>query len=521
MARLLLVAALAVASAAAAAADPAPLARPRHAARARRHAGTASGASPSSSSSSPSSPLLSYLESGYTRLPSADPSNDAASIVAWRPPSPWYDANESLIKAAFPSCQHPHWCDAPHNDTAAVQSALHAFHNPPDCDAARFLVLTGEWPSGLGSTLHIHAYTLALAVSDNRVVVLDPDMGWPFAASRTLCGCDVVGKPCGGGGGDVSTTSSSSTVSTNMDCLFVPLSRCPLPPNWRSAPHWRLGAADRVMQAASVSEVDGISQCEATVQARAGPLAAYADRPPSFWHANLVAYIARPRPSTLARIVAPAMSNAFWESGGVPPRPLAAVFMRAGDKGSEAALVPAAKYFAELQPVAAKLNVSSVYLSSDDGAAIHGAIDAFCAPTAARSSPTAARSSFCRPHFIDWHRPTGGVTFDQLMSWAGTWRMDQLVRLAVADLFITSMADVTVGTLSSNWCRSSDALRRAAGRGRVPYVTPERTLYYSVCENVEDGAREHGKHVADAPVMTARLRAATEASGRGGEGKEG
>ena len=85
-------------------------------------------------------------------------------------------------------------------------------------------------------------------------------------------------------------------------------------------------------------------------------------------------------------------------------------------------------------------------------------------------------------------------------------------RLAVADMYITACADVVTGTLSSNWCRTADALRRAAGRGRVPYVTPEKALYYSVCPNVEDTAPDHGKHVVDWPATTAALRRATESS---------
>jgi hypothetical protein len=411
------------------------------------------------------------------------------------------------VAAAFPACQHPEWCDTPYvDDTAAAQAALHAHHNPPDCDGARYLVVTGEWVSGLGSTMHIHAYTLALATSDNRVLVLDPAMGWPYASSPSLCDCAAVGAPCGDG--------TTSTL-TNMDCLFVPASRCPPPPNWRAAPRWRLGAPDRVMQADSVSEVAGISQCEASVQVGGGagsPLARFADRPPSWWQAQLIAYITRPRPSTLARILAPAMANAFWNTGGIPPRPLASVFMRGGDKGAEAALQPGGAYFDALAPVAAALNVTHVYLSSDDGALIHAAIDGYA--SSRRGAPASPPPRYT-PHFIDWHRPTGGATFAELMSWAGSWRMDQLVRLAVADFYITAMADAAAGTLSSNWCRAPDALRRAAGRGRVPYATPEGTLYYSVCENVEDGAREHGKHVADWPAMTAVLRGATPGSWEG------
>lgn len=41
--------------------------------------------------------------------------------------------------------------------------------------------------------------------------------------------------------------------------------------------------------------------------------------------------------------------------------------------------------------------------------------------------------------------------------------MNELMRLALVDLFITVQADAFVGTLSSNWARLADELRRANG----------------------------------------------------------
>jgi hypothetical protein len=59
------------------------------------------------------------------------------------------------------------------------------------------------------------------------------------------------------------------------------------------------------------------------------------------------------------------------------------------------------------------------------------------------------------------------------MCWA---RIADLTRLALADLAITAQADVLVGTLSSNWPRLADELRRAGGKARVPVATPEGRL---------------------------------------------
>lgn len=466
--------ALVVLSALAATATPTPTSTTtRHAPRPRRR----------------TSPITDYLFSGYH--PSF--SSNLSSIVAYTPPSPWFDAaSTTTLPSLFPSCQHSEWCDTPYTDTLAVQAALHAAQHPADCAAARMLVVTAEWTSGFGSTLAIHAYTLALALSDNRVLVRAPDAGVPFSP-RSLCACDRIGHACDGS-------------ISSLDCLFIPLSHCTPPADWRStAPRWTLGSSARIVQAPSMSEVDAISQCEATVQARPpSPLARYADRPPSWWHAQLLAYITRPRPATLTDIVAPAMASTFWRHGGLPPRPLVAVFVRGGDKASEATLVGPAAALAAATPIAAKLNASHLYVSSDDAALIDGVADAVQGEA---SSP-----SFPNLYWIDSQRPLGGAQFTEMMSWANTWRMERVVRLAVADLYITAMADVVGGTLSSNWCRTADALRRAAGRGRVPYATPEGSLYYSVCENVLDDAPLHARHVAEWPQMTARLRAATEGS---------
>ena len=443
---------------------------------------------PSGRPTTSSSPALDDLMAGYTRQPGSPPDDDAA-IVSWTPPSPWFDT-APIVNASYPTCQHEDWCDAPYADTAAFQAALHAHQNPPDCASARHLVLAGEWTSGLGSTLHIHAYMLSLAASDNRVLTLAPDQGWEYAPS-SACGCADVGRPCG--------DTASSTV-TNKDCWFVPASRCAPPAGWQTAPEFALGRPDvAIMRAHSVSELFGVSQCELSVQAGPGsPLAAWRERPPSWWQAQLIKYITRPRPSMIQRIILPAYMNAFWETGGVPPRPLASVFMRAGDKGSEAALLPVQTYMDELDPIATKLNIRHVYLSSDDRAMIDAAVD--------------AHGSRYKFHFLDMHRQPGGASFSQVMSWAGMWRMEHLVRLALGDAFITAAADAQIGTLSSNWCRLTDHLRRAAGRARVPYGSPEKRLYYAVCPNVEADADQHAKHLVDWPVQSGALRIAVAPS---------
>ena len=133
-------------------------------------------------------------------------SSDLSSVYSWDPPaataactaeeeeeeegssstsssssssSSWFDSQD--WGSLYPRCtQADEWCDAryPRGETDAVQRALHAHQNPVDCDRARLLVLSEEYSSGLGSSLHIHAYMLSLAISDNRVLVVDPGARW-------------------------------------------------------------------------------------------------------------------------------------------------------------------------------------------------------------------------------------------------------------------------------------------------------------------------------------------------------
>jgi hypothetical protein len=59
-----------------------------------------------------------------------------------------------------------------------------------------------------------------------------------------------------------------------------------------------------------------------------------------------------------------------------------------------------------------------------------------------------------------------------------SWRMNELVRLALAHMYISAPADVVVGTLSSNLARLADEFRRANGKVRIPQLNPEMPAVY-------------------------------------------
>jgi len=572
-------------------------------------------------------------ESSYSSQPSSSSSSTTAAAAASSSSPSWFDSQD--WGSLYPRCtQADEWCDAryPRGETDAVQRALHAHQNPADCGRARLLVLSAEYSSGLGSSLHIHAYMLSLALSDNRVLVVDPAARWEYAP-RGLCSC----------GGDVEElprTCEPGTVLSNKDCFFLPASRCPLPSSgdWRTtAPQFAPGSDARVMQARSFYDFFGVSQCDIMVLARemttrtkreggndtgaapvsgrgavaaanassaptaittasaaaadpssssvssssssppkpgetarerihrrdraaaAAALAAFADRPPSWWLAQLMKYMLRPRPRVLRDFVAPMQARAFGgltqndgkkdgnattssPSSPLLPHPLASVFIRGGDKGKESALLPAQAYLDELEPLAEKLGIRDLYVSSDDGDAIKAVRRAYggfaespgssggndpLGAAAADDDDDAngdgkkqetrnrkeARRQY-RVHSIDWPRPRGGVTYAQVLAWRDRPEMEDMVRLALADVFVTAQADVQAGTLSSNWCRVGDMLRRANGRGRLPYVTPERPaqLWVASCESVEPEGKDYAARAAEFPRARAKLWEATAPS---------
>jgi hypothetical protein len=402
-----------------------------------------------------------------------DPTHQGASS-AWEPAASWFRAQP--MATLFPSCQHPQWCDDQYDpaETDRVQRALWAHQNPVDCNAARYMVLDSSWApphwrAGLGSSLHMHMYFLALALTDDRILVAGDDLDWAYAGDGSVCGppSDAAGsKP------------------RYLDCLFLPSTRCALDVAAQAdAPLvTSLHQPDRVVRLRPYHSLLGTSFCELTVQASTPPLAAFRDAPPSWWYAQLAKFVVRPTEHTLRHLVWPLQQAAFYRTAGRLPHPLAAMFIRAGDKGSEAPLQSVDDHFAALAPLARKLNIKDVYVGSDSAACLAEAVERF--------------GSTYTIHYINWQRPGGGLAMEDVEAATGSGsRMADLTRLAIADLAITAQADVLVGSLSSNWPRLADELRRAGGKARVPVATPEGRLYYSLCEETAGGQIGSPQHM--------------------------
>ena len=222
-----------------------------------------------------------------------------------------------------------------------------------------------------------------------------------------------------------------------------------------------MNMTDRVVHLAAnfMFPFTSLSAPNLAVQSNHPGLAAHASKPKRWWYAQLEKFALRPSDFTLDNLVWPLQQNAFYRTRGVLPHPLAAVFIRAGDKFKEAPPKSVDSHFAELAPLAAKLGIKDVYVGSDSHERIAEALEKY--------------GDTYTIHFINWHRPPGGMTYQDVLSSQRSWRMEELVRLALADLLITVQADIFVGTLSSNWADLGDDLRRVNGKAWMPHLNPE------------------------------------------------
>jgi len=307
--------------------------------------------------------------------------------------------------------------------------------------------------------------------SDNRILVPADGLDWHYAAPD-LCkqaqrfASDRASRshhsraPHNTG---AAGSAQPPTLPRYLECFFLPTTRCRLPRDWRSKakPMTTMNMTDQVVHVAAnfAFSFANTAAHNLAVQSNHPVLATHANKPKRWWYAQLEKFALRPSDYTLKHLVWPLQQNAFYRTQGVLPHPLAAVFIRAGDKFKEAPPKSVDSHFAELAPLAAKLDIKDVYVGSDSHDRIAEALEKY--------------GTTYTIHFINWHRPPGGMTYQDVMTSRTSWRMVELVRLALADLFITVQADVFVGTLSSNWAELGDDYRRVSGRAWMPHLNPE------------------------------------------------
>jgi hypothetical protein len=148
-----------------------------------------------------------------------------------------------------------------------------------------------------------------------------------------------------------------------------------------------------------------------------------------------------------------------------PDRPFASMFVRAGDKHTEARPREPHEYFTALWSLSHNLTepVRSVYVGSDSALLLNRILQDY-------------RDDWNLSWMGNFRGATGSFgREEQSVSFTADIELRSLITLA--DIYISSAADVLVGTLTSNQCRLMDELRKVQGKARMPYVTPEGVLH--------------------------------------------
>lgn len=369
-----------------------------------------------------------------------DGDDDESAYTTW---SPWQPLDTLNRWSGQLSCQHPEFCDDLYNleDTAAISKLIYGHQHPRDCSNSKFLIIEREWHAGLGSTIHIKAYSLLVALMSGRILVDSPDIQWTM-------------------------TFAASCESQDWACYFAPLTNCTLPADWKSKavaftsitghsndPYVSSSATMNLADAQGIGSVRPTSLLGSN---------GYNQKPASWWMTQATGYVARPNTRTLQAVCY------IWDcivGGGAhqkqPQRPFAAMFIRRGDKWWESRLREPFEYFDLLEGLDRNLSepIKTVYVGTDDPKML---------------------SQIVREYSTDWdliwmgyHRSSQGSQHHEEVARYHTAKMELQVLLTLAEVFISASADVLVGTLSSNQCRLMDELRKLQGKGRMPYLTPE------------------------------------------------
>jgi len=288
----------------------------------------------------------------------------------------------------------------------------------------------GEWE--VLSMLRV--FFITLAIIEGRVLMLPDNAEWAF------------GRTCR---------------PATWECHFEPITNCRTSlhaPDWKNAPE--------------IHQVNNASLVEHRV-VKFGKSYMNADFPPEgwsregetpppfsskdiyWWHAQLIKYTVRPNKRTM-KIVEKEMRKVFPPYGYIP-HPIISMYVRHGDKFTEATEHPFHEYMALVNTFTQEHpEITNIYLGSDDPAVINEAL----------TNTSYLKYKF---YYIKTKRTNEGPM--QLVH--SFWSGKELIRVSLANLFIQIQGDVFSGTRSSNFCRLIDELRKAGGKARAPYLTPE------------------------------------------------
>jgi hypothetical protein len=369
---------------------------------------------------------------------------DKEPYTSWTPWQP----EETLMRWSHQlTCQNAEFCEELYNldDTATISQLIYDHQHPRDCSQSKFLIIESEWHAGFGSTIHIKAYSVLIALMSNRVLIDSPDIQWTMTFAAT---CE----------------------SQDWACYFAPLTNCTLPNKWRSTAVAFTSVKGQsndqyVFSSAAMNLADapGIGNVKLDIDWFGS--SAFNTKPASWWMTQATGYVARPNERTLRAVCY------IWDcivgSGQnkqQPQRPFAAMFIRRGDKWWESRLREPFEYFDLLEGLDRNLSepIKTVYVGTDDPKMLSQIVHEY--------------SSDWDLTWMGYHRSSQGSQHHEEVARYHTAKMELQVLLTLAEVFISASADVLVGTLSSNQCRLMDELRKLQGKGRMPYLTPENEL---------------------------------------------
>jgi hypothetical protein len=350
------------------------------------------------------------------------------------------------------SCSSEPWCAALYDRATvnATQELIHASQNPANCSSARYLVLSEDWGAGLGSMLHSRAMALHAALLERRVLLYhparfvspwtDPRDSLPLCAQR------------------------------QFECYVAPLTHCRLPPALErnaslALPWFAPNSQEQYTQSNYHFVLYRLGFREDSILPLALPGASARVRamPGPWWMSMLMQYLLRRNDAFHAERVAPLVQRTVPANVIAHDVRFMSVFMRQGDKFKEAALHPPSEYLTWIEALTRKHALSHLYLSTDSAAALQDMLRLLSAD---------ALTKHLQVFFIDYPREANGLTMSTLKRkvW-GTGNVGRLTAVALADLDISSRAFLWLGTLSSNWARLQDEVRRTKGKAGAPYFS--------------------------------------------------
>jgi hypothetical protein len=344
-----------------------------------------------------------------------------------------YDTTWDFQKFALGfDCIKENWCDSYYSkaETIAAQTYLYDLQHPATCN--RVLVFGGEYWWGLGADLHTKAQSMGISVGINRTAIIGrPDWTW---ARIDMCKEEKYGA----------------------DCWFQPYSSCSPDqlPEWTNAPVWtgfNDGNNAPVLRCEIGNTVlnDGVIHRVTYVP----PIFSHKDN--FWWHAQTSKYLTRPNARTLA-LVKSEQIKIFGGDGSLP-HPIISLFIRHGDKWKEAQLKTVKEHMDTVMPIADRHNIRLLYVGTDDQTALDELKRDY--------------GSRFKIYYIDTRREPENHTATTPMEYMkNNW---EIMRVSLIDLYVQIQGDVFVGTRSSNWCRLIDEVRKANGKARIPYYSPE------------------------------------------------